>query len=50
MWKAVGAFVMSLLKWMFKGLSKNVKPKSQNGAQPGKLEKRLKAKIKKDGW
>jgi len=40
------SLIVELLKWLFE----STRPKSIDGAGPGALEDRLRAKIKKDGW
>ena len=43
-------FIINLFLALVKALFGAFTPKMQEGAKPGELEERLKAKAKKDGW
>jgi hypothetical protein len=44
------ALIIALIKEMMKSLFSAGKPTMEDGAKKGKLEERLKDKVKKDGW
>lgn len=43
-------FLTKLIVKVLLALIESLKPKAKEGAGPGKLEARLRNKIKKDGW
>ena len=46
MWRAIAALIVDLLKWL---VSESI-PTAEDGLEPGELEKRLKRKLRRDGW